>query len=791
MTNRLCVVLALVVTGAIVLPSAGEDPRPYAGKVFLGLRTKVAKLPANPRVKSAYGLRVMRVAARSAADKAGLRIGDIIVGIGEITWAGPKISLRELFYPKGPDIPVGRAYKLHVARLDARGKPGKLTTLDLVLTRYPRTVQERPGAPTNDQLRPDLAGVRSPQERLCWELIREAGLVADCNDLLARLRRCEEFPDPDRLAIVRYVHRDPFKVEPVTREICAPIVRRPGRGLADLSLLLGQAERALLRFDRRRRGPVAAPASRPALPEYKGKSLAAHLDYIAAVLEAAARLHQKAFAALGPDDLKYILDHRAGMFESFLKYKMLSYEPDQARQRASAKVMDLAGKVDLSALAGQARLASLLVAPKFIASLRAAAAASKKDLSAGTIAGRQTPHGSILIAGTGPDAHTGRDYAVLYDLGGDDHYRNNQGASVPPAIPTAVLVDCAGDDAYETTRLLTQGAGNLGVGLLVDLAGDDSYAGLRFTQGVAFLGVGVLIDEAGDDVYRGLDLHQGVGHWGIGLLVDRAGRDRYEAKVASQAVGLPGGLGMLYDGGGDDSYYCKGKQQSGYGTKGVFEGWGQGMGMGYRVYASGGVGVLIDGAGADTFEAGNFSQGGGYYYGFGILYSAGAGDDRYIGSRYAQGFGCHQAVGALIDEGGNDRYTNRYGGVAQGFSWDEAVALFIDQAGNDRYGGRFLCQGASAMNGWSIFIDGGGTDIYRYGNPARTSGNHYHGGTSLSFFVDVGGAKDYYSAKPNNAVRTGGERFLFVDLPGTITDALKAGAYKKLMRPPPAKATRK
>jgi hypothetical protein len=393
-----------------------------------------------------------------------------------------------------------------------------------------------------------------------------------------------------------------------------------------------------------------------------------------------------------------------------------------------------------------------------------------------------TGFGTIVVGGRERTRYEGEHYAAIYDLGGDDVYANNVASSVWEKIPSAVIVDYGGDDAYESHSPYRVACGDFGVGVLVDLNGDDSYVGTRFAQGCGFLGVGLLLDRKGNDVYRGIECSQGVGHWGLGALVDSDGDDRYESHDTSQGVGLPGGCGVVWDrGNGRDSYYCKGKEPTGYGdSPGVFEGWGQAMGVGYRPYASGGVGIILDAGGSDRFEAGNFSQGGGYFYGFGVLYGAGADPDVYIGSRYAQGFGCHQAAGSFIEEGGNDRYQTRQF-VAQGLAWDEAVALFYDQSGDDRYEGGGFSQGASAMNGWTLFIEGGGTDTYLYTDQAVAGDNSYHGGTSLSFFLDLGGQQDRYPSKPNNAVVTGGARFIFADLPGAAQDALNGDAWKALL----------
>lgn len=327
--------------------------------------------------------------------------------------------------------------------------------------------------------------------------------------------------------------------------------------------------------------------------------------------------------------------------------------------------------------------------------------------------------------------------------------------------------------------------GLLGVGILLDAAGDDSYVALRLAQGAAYLGVGLLVDEEGDDTYRGHALVQGAGLFGAGLLVDRDGDDRYEAHVLAQAVGMPGGAGLLADRRGDDRYYAKGTHPTSYGTPGVFEGWSQGCGVGFRTLASGGFALLHDGGGRDRFEAGNFSQGGGYYYGLGVLCAGGDEDDLYVGSRYAQGFAAHQAVGAFVDEGGGDRYVTRHA-VGQGLAWDECVSLFVDESGDDVYdGGDSFSQGASAHNSIAVFWDRRGAD--RYLSPpslGQAGGNDYHGGTSLSVFIDEGGDRDTYAGAPIEGApaHAAGEHGIVADLPGTLAAAL-AGEREDVPRP--------
>ena len=763
-SKYLCLALLLaIVTHAPA--HAAEEAKPYLGKVLFGIEGEAVPVPADPRYGSTWGFQLSCVSARSSASEAGLRVGDILVSVDGSVWKEKAIRLGRSFGKAGDKITPGDVVPCLVLRKGDAGAPARLETVRVTLVRYPRTKADEPRPPANEEIRPDLKSLRPAYQDLCWKLIDQAGYPADCADLLARLDRCDQFPHADRLPILRYVLRDPFKLEAVGRELAGPLAG----GAAGCDLLLAQAERALLTFAK---GAGEAPRPAPLPPPYAGSDLNGHLQYVEQVLAAAAECHRRAFAALSKEEAQFLRDQRLPLLAAFIEYKMLSYDPAREKAEEYLKVLDLAGKVDLPALFAQARLVALLVAPAFTESLRKAAEASGKDLTAGVVAQRKTAFGEVLVAGRGRNRHAGADYAALFDLGGDDVYVNNQATSVWGSIPTAVIVDYQGDDAYETHTPFSQGCGDMGVGILADLAGSDSYVGLRFSQGTGFCGIGMLLDAAGDDVYRGLQFHQGVGHYGVGILADSAGRDRYEAHTVAQGVGLPGGFGLCCDGGaGADSYYCKGDQASGYGTPGGFEGWGQGVGMGYRPYASGGVGVLVDAGGADRLEGGDFTQGGGYFYGFGVLLNAGADADLYIGSHWAQGFGCHQAAGAFLEEGGDDRYTTRYA-VVQGHAWDEAVSLFLDRAGSDRYEGGGFSQGASAHNGWATFLDLAGDDTYLYTDQARAGGNDYHGGKSLSFFVDAGGT-DTYPNRPNNRIQFGAENSLFVDAPAGLESLLE------------------
>lgn len=684
-------------------------------------------------------LKIATMIPGAAGIEEGLQVGDVIISING--QRADTFNFGTTPGSRGERLEPGDVLKLEIYQV--RGKEASVVEKQCVLQRYFETEKVEYQEP---EAAAEYADIPSLHQDLAMGIISEAGWEDDFQDLLQRLINIDLFQDRYRLPVFSYLVRNPFKLEAVSRSF----TRRVQEAETDPEKLLSFSQYALS-FD--------PSTERTKQLSFAGGDLNAHLDYIEAVLSEAAQYNMAALAKLPEADVNYIQQYRDELLDSFIAWKMLSYEPDVERIQRSLQVLRLAEQVDRNELFRQARIAIHLIAPEFLASLQQAAAGSEEKA---IIATRETPFGNILIAGKADNIHQ-NDYAVIYDLGGNDQYFNNQGGSIPGKIPTAVVVDFNGNDAWESTDALTQGSGNLGVGILLDLQGDDQYIGIRNIQGAAFAGVGMLMDLSGNDTYRGMHMAQGVAFFGAGILVDKQGDDRYEAHQNAQAVGFVRGIGLLSDGAGDDSYYCKGSKQTGYRTRGHYEGWGQGMGFGIRPYASGGIGILFDQSGRDRFEAGTFSQGGGYYYALGIFANAGMEDDVYIGTRYAQGFGVHQALGAFLEFGGNDTYQTRMA-VAQGLAWDEAIGLFIDEQGDDYYhGGSGFSLGAVSHNALCMFLDRQGNDRYEGVRPAAASSNSYHGGTSLTIFIDDGQGQDQYLKRDNNSIQTEKQNSIFID----------------------------
>lgn len=176
---------------------------------------------------------------------------------------------------------------------------------------------------------------------------------------------------------------------------------------------------------------------------------------------------------------------------------------------------------------------------------------------------------------------------------------------------------------------------------------------------------------------------------------------------------------------------------------------GQGMGLGLRPDLAGGLGLLFDGSGNDRYLGGVYAQGSGYWYATGALIDEG-GNDVYNAVYYPQGSGIHLACGFLLDAEGDDAYYSRHG-PGQGAGHDWALGMLIDGAGNDSYsieGGN----GLGLTNSVGIFVDKSGNDRYERVNPQNYGGaNLSRSAGGIGLFLDAGGTDSYPdSLKTNN-----------------------------------------
>jgi hypothetical protein len=745
------------------------DTRPY-----LGVSTSVHDEPVVAAgVGFRRGLRIDFVSPNSPAASAGLRGGDIIVVCDDVDFLDPPSELPAQFSAAISGRDVGDHLHLVVVRvvLDRAAYLGGLPVdpvaawedpsvaldgvplggrLDLVARRFaaildvtvalqPRgavVATHRPIPPVADDV--DAALKPLAVQALADVLIDRANARADYAALRRRLARLVDAGDTFRLRRIAHVMREPFALAPVARA-AADIPSDPAAAIRHAAACLDR--------------PVAEMALPPLAT---GLMPAAHAEQIADLLTRAAALRDAAFAGLGAADRQRLADDLPAVMDSFREVVMVLVDPQEARRERVINWTHTAGHVDIERLFAAAVQLTPLLDPDYLAALRADLA----DSSADTIVTHDTPFGPVILANCGNNWHK-RPAAVIIDLGGDDHY------TAPAAGPFQIIIDLDGDDTYQATFDNTQAAATLGISFLDDHAGDDTYVGQHWAQAAAAVGVGLLHDHAGNDRYRANDYSQGAALVGIGLLFDDAGDDTYEAPRYAQGIGMPGGFGAIIDRAGSDHYVVGGRDQTNYGTTGVFDAFGQGCGIGFRGLASGGIGLLRDDGGDDLYRGDNFAQGGGYYFGCGILCDGG-GDDRYLGARYAQAWAAHQALGFLEDRAGSDVY-DAWRSVGQSCSWDETVTMLLDHAGDDTYAGpRGFARAAAHNNGWALLVDYAGTDDYAdFGKTPRADGDDTV--TSFALLLDLGGDEDVYAGgRANNAGHYAPRHGWFIDTPADL-----------------------
>lgn len=811
--------------------SGGPAPQPG----FLGVSTQAEPIPG--REPPQAWARIVVVHPGTPAARAGLVPGDLIVAIdGQPLLAAPdQVPQRvaELIrrHPVGDTVKLtirratvavrvarneealGEERELSGARARREGLPdlGALLegnpgdTIHVRARSYQRerelevVLGERPqvqSLPPNPSLRPDLEalaldpGAALAEQALArWPAVDGETPAASLSGLLQRLDEDERTDDAWRLRTVRYLHRAPLRLAGATRRLGADLERAlgpaPGVGLDHAALMTVTRELldapAAVGSGSSVAVVVSAAPARPA----PGSRPIDYAWYAQECLRLARARVELALAALSSEERAILARDLPSVADRFVELVYLHQDEDVARWERHADAIALAARVDRGALL--AALEALLPwsEPGFLAQLRddLQAAEARGDYYTGSVPatrGRFLAHladpalGDVVIGSS--DANEYRlDAAVVIDLGGDDVYHERV-AGARPDRPAAMLIDLGGDDRYQATLPFAQGAALLGVALLADLEGNDHYTtNAPFAQGAALCGAAVFLDGAGDDVLRATRYAQGAALCqGLGALIDLDGEDRYQVGIYGQGFAGPGAVGALLSRGGDDHYAALGDVDCTYGDEGTYHAASQGAAFGFRQVASAGVAVLLDRGGCDSYEAGNFSQGCGYYFGWGALIDLSGGepsDDVYEGSRYGQAAAAHSALGSLLDDAGSDRYRG-WVGAEQGAAWDLSVTAFLEDGGDDRYEpGPGFSIAAAAHNGLALFVDRGGKDRYGVG-PGQGGPNDYHGGPSVSVFVDAGGdADEYLGGGMADTVAAGsGLVGLRLDLPGPLEE---------------------
>lgn len=319
--------------------------------------------------------------------------------------------------------------------------------------------------------------------------------------------------------------------------------------------------------------------------------------------------------------------------------------------------------------------------------------------------------------------------------------------------PTALLIDLGGDDIYEGTIASSADAKHVH-GVVIDLAGNDTYNPGQFGLACGRAGgVGLLADLGGDDTYELAIASGGTGFGGIGLLYDADGKDTYTGSKYTQGAALAG-LGVLVDAGGDDRYTSH----------------GYALGFG----GPAGAGLVLDHSGDDVYQCGR-KYASGYnvtdapnakpddlafqYDAFGM----GMGLGRRIispGQEYASAGG----LGVVIDKAGNDTSTSSNFSQACGYYF--GTGLKLDLSGDDQHGAARYGHASGAHFGMGLFVDYAGKDIYTSTGPTYNCGCAW----DHSVFLCVDGGKEddgYQLTKSNGLGRADiGSWGVFADLGG-------------------------
>tara|TARA_B100000674_G_scaffold496363_1_gene526354 strand:- start:843 stop:3032 length:2190 start_codon:yes stop_codon:yes gene_type:complete len=536
-------------------------------------------------------------------------------------------------------------------------------------------------------------------------------------------RETERYGADARLSDIHYLLNNPLKTAQATDHIAAELKRTLTIG--DYLNLAGHH----LDLEPQKLKPPPLPTSLT-------------VDQLLEFLTHTAAQVDSAFVHLTSTERQLLVDSTPFLLAHFAKHGRLD-RGTRSEYEACLSALTLAKKVDL-----QPFLLAAAQLEQLVAILRKSSALhypqepfqTPNGLSGPLLYARETPLGWILIGSNKTNFYGRDDILCIIELGGDDIYAMAPPSSKKPSV--RLYIDYGGNDHY----LGESGSAVGGIEFVVNYEGNDLYTGNSMAQGFSFCGIGLLWDSAGNDQYISKRLAQGAAFFGAGLLIDDAGSDLYVLGHKGQGLGGMLGWGLLADQSGEDLYLADHHAPSTYGVEREFAGWAQGVGFGFRGQGSGGIGILYDREGNDRYQAGEFSQGLGYFFALGVLYDQ-AGDDVYRGRRYAQGASAHQAIGVLFDARGNDRYRAKT--ASQGAGWDASIGLLRDDEGDDEYRAGHLSQGAAAMNSWGLLVDRQGRDRYEALSGQGLGGSvKYWGGRraqNVGGLVDIGDQPDRYN----------------------------------------------
>lgn len=425
---------------------------------------------------------------------------------------------------------------------------------------------------------------------------------------------------------------------------------------------------------------------------------------ILAAMNAAALLRNEALAGLNVEDARFAYD------------RTLSPAPltdaDAARLDAILPLIDLPKMVAASELVLRAIERAT---PEYERAIAAGLAPE------GTVF--LDPLGAVEIAGTASEQHIAN-RTLLVDLGGDDWWSNNAGATFPefvieafPGCITTGGLDCTplskgrNDDALASIFGRTcsfDGTKAPFVGLAAAEAGRREAsnqstapslpAAQRFATSLPGYGraasdtvepdTGCLPQDA-DDVGPWSDdfVNKGILTDGdehvVAVGLDLAGNDRFAPDRVFNDIND-----------GDNAPGCDTRSMGEAGKL-----WERNLTAGS---AFAGVGILWDTQGDDFYGGRSIAVGTGHVGGVGIVVDQGNGNDDHSAVRFAHGTAFFSAMGVLLDEGGNDRYA-----LENDVPFFNEFEHFIGCDVSTRDG-----IGRANFNGIAALVDVAGNDVY-------------------------------------------------------------------------------
>jgi len=722
-------------------------------KGWLGIAMKP---PSQPLKEPGTGnvlqaIEVAGIMPDSGAEAAGLRAGDLIVGVDGVPIEDKGENTLRTFHNEISGKHPGEKLKLRILRGGAFLEPevtiNAHSRIDSVLKPHPDLERRLPG---NDK---SLLGDVLEKEGLTDEymqLIREFRNETDkVFNPLIRQNGYNSF----RLQEVNYVLYNPLQLPIVARQITDRLHGAFGKTHHDLATLLRTAMDEL--------DMTYVPAK-----QRSNKPPANFTEYVERLLRAIQHANSERAAVLS------VLDAGEIDFLYATAPKLIEGESDSGKadeteamkREDEAKLLrflQLVQKLDISRLLNAGAEVAQALDLETLVSLDKKAGKLERYPSGWIVHKKEnltvidTPADRVLIGGPGDNVYT-EDAVLILDFGGNDKYLNHAGGSTR-LNPFSVVIDLSGDDVYSASDDFAQGAGLLGGGFLVDLEGNDRYIAKNHSQGAGVLGVGMLADLAGRDQYTAITASQGAGSYGVGVLAEGGGDDSYFGNYFVQGVGDTKGFGAIVEVAGNDNYFAGGLYDDMRAPGKSYKSMSQGFGFGILpsesfVGTSGGIGIIAEAEGNDTYVADYFAQGASYWYSLGILDDR-KGNDRYISGRYSQGAGIHSSAGVLIDGEGDDVYLADFG-VAQGCGHDFGIGFLLDNGGNDRYIAGTIAQGAGNDNGIGVLSDNGGDDEYILQSLGQGRGNFEPERDlgSFGFLFDTGGTDSYSLGGKNNSL---------------------------------------